>query len=182
MHGYFVEQMAMYSSYHRDLRNKLTHFIGVPAIAFSLLIPTAWLEIAQVGPYTVSVATLLAVAVMLFWILLDAPLGISTALFYIPFLAIADWISGMTATTGWIVFAVFFVGGWVFQLVGHGFEGRKPALVDNLLQIFIAPMFLMAEVWFALGLRRGLHDEVENRWRDYLPDNAAADGQAAEAR
>ena len=47
--------------------------------------------------------------------------------------------------TTWIVFAIFFVGGWVFQL-GHAWEGRRPALADNLFQAFIGPMFIMAEV------------------------------------
>ena len=50
-------------------------------------------------------------------------------------------------------FGALFVGGWILQLVGHVFEGRRPALVDNLLQIFVAPIFLMAEVFFALGYK-----------------------------
>ena len=50
------------------------------------------------------------------------------------------------------------------------FEGRKPALVDNFMQVFIAPMFLIAEIAFALGLRKPLAAEVEARWRDYLPE------------
>jgi uncharacterized membrane protein YGL010W len=41
------------------------------------------------------------------------------------------------------------------------FEGRKPALTDNLFQIFIAPVFLMAEVFFALGLKRDVLEKVE---------------------
>ena len=68
---------------------------------------------------------------------------------------------------GWIWFAVLFVGGWILQLVGHGFEGRKPALADNLFQIFVAPIFLAAEVFFALGYKPQLHqrcsDGLESR-------------------
>ena len=60
------------------------------------------------------------------------------------------------ADGAWIVFAVFFVGGWIFQFVGHVFEGRRPALMDNLFQAFIGPMFIMAEALMALGLRRDL--------------------------
>ena len=58
---------------------------------------------------------------------------------------------------------MFFVGGWVFQLVGHVFEGRRPALSDNLFQIFIAPIFLVAEVFFALGLKRDVRRKIEER-------------------
>jgi uncharacterized membrane protein YGL010W len=54
------------------------------------------------------------------------------------------------------VFGAFFVGGWAFQLVGHVWEGRRPALADNLFQAFIGPMFIMAEVLMALGLKQEL--------------------------
>ena len=64
--------------------------------------------------------------------------------------------------------------GWDLQLVA-AFEGRKSALVDNFMQVFIAPMFLIAEVAFALGLRKSLAAEVEARWRDYLPKGEKGD-------
>ena len=54
-------------------------------------------------------------------------------------------------------------GGWILQLIGHVFEGRKPALADNLFQIFMAPIFLAAEVFFALGYKPRLHENVQNR-------------------
>lgn len=54
------------------------------------------------------------------------------------------------------VFAAAFVGGWAAQLVGHAIEGRRPALADNVLQIFNAPLFLTAEVLVALGFRSDL--------------------------
>jgi uncharacterized membrane protein YGL010W len=56
-----------------------------------------------------------------------------------------------------------FVGGWALQLWGHVYEGRKPALVDNLFQIFVAPIFLAAEVFFALGYKPALHAAVQKR-------------------
>ena len=168
MHEYFVEQMAMYSAYHRDFRNRLTHFVGVPSIAFALLVPMAWGGLVEVGGYTVSFATVFAAGVMVFWIVSDPPLGVATTVFYLPFLAVADWVGGMDRSIGWTVFAIFFVGGWVFQLVGHGFEGRKPALLDNLVQIFVAPVFLMSEIWFALGLRQELRAAVADRAPRYF--------------
>jgi uncharacterized membrane protein YGL010W len=33
------DQMSFYAAYHQDARNKATHFVGVPMIAFSLMIP-----------------------------------------------------------------------------------------------------------------------------------------------
>jgi len=60
-------------------------------------------------------------------------------------------------------FAAFFVGGWILQLVGHAFEGRKPALVHIPFQILIAPIFLVAELFFALGLKREVLRKIEAR-------------------
>lgn len=170
MRIFFIEQMAMYSSYHRDLRNKLTHFIGVPAIAFSLMLVMALLPLGHFDGMTVSLATLFYVSVSLYWILLDRPVGIVTTLVHLPLYLIAAWLAE-TRPTGdvWILFTVFFFGGWVFQLLGHLFEGRKPALTDNLLQIFIAPSFLVAEIFFAFGLRKNIAKAVETRWREFLP-------------
>ena len=67
------------------------------------------------------------------------------------------------ALLGWTWFAILFVGGWILQLVGHVFEGRKPALADNLFQIFVAPIFLAAEVFFALGYKPRLHAAMRER-------------------
>ena len=48
--------------------------------------------------------------------------------------------------------------------MGHVFEGRRPALSDNLFQIFIAPVFLVAEVFFALGLKPDLLKKSKRGW------------------
>lgn len=52
---------------------------------------------------------------------------------------------------------------WIAQFVGHGkFEGRAPALLDNLFQaIFLAPLFVWLETLFALGYRPELQARVE---------------------
>ena len=177
MRRYFIEQMAMYSAYHRDPRNRATHFVGVPMIAFALLVPMSLAGLFSLGGYPVSVGTLFAAAVILYWIVCQPAVGIAAGLFFVPFVWFAHWIAAQGPATAWAVFAVAFVLGWVIQLVGHAFEGRKPALMDNLLQIFIAPVFLMAEALFALGLLKPLHDAVEARWPAY--SRAARQQQAA---
>ncbi len=174
MQRFFIEQMAMYSAYHRDGRNKATHFIGVPAIAVSLLIPMAMLRFADLGGYSLTLATVFAVAVMAYWIVLDPPFGVATAAIFVPGVWFADWLAHQSALAAWTSFGILFVGGWIIQLVGHAFEGRKPALVDNLLQIFIAPVFLVAEVAFAMGLRKPLHDAMMQRMPAFLPKGGAA--------
>ena len=152
----FARQLATYASYHRDHRNRATHFIGIPAIVFSILVPLA---LANVGG--VSAALLVAIAAVLGWIALDRVIGFAMLAMMAPMLLIAEWVAGFGSATAWTVFAIFFAGGWAFQLVGHVWEGRRPALADNLFQPFIGPMFIMAEVLMMIGLKQDLKAVID---------------------
>ena len=150
--------MATYAAYHQDARNKATHFIGVPVIVLSLFIPLAWLRIGDV-----SAGMLFAAVVVAYYFVLDVPLALAMLVVFGALAWIGERIAMMGPVAGWSWFAVLFIGGWVLQLVGHVFEGRKPALTDNLFQIFVAPIFLAAEVFFALGYKPALHAAVQER-------------------
>jgi uncharacterized membrane protein YGL010W len=56
-----------------------------------------------------------------------------------------------------------FVIGWVFQFIGHYFEGRKPAFVDDLVGLLVGPMFVVGEVLMALGLLQRMHRDIERQ-------------------
>jgi uncharacterized membrane protein YGL010W len=156
------EQMAFYAAYHQDARNKATHFIGVPVIILSLFIPLAWPRIEIAGmPFTA--AMLFAAAVLAYYFILDVPLALAMSAVTLTLLWLGHQIAALGAGPAWTWFAVLFVGGWILQLVGHGFEGRRPALADNLFQIFVAPIFLCAEIFFALGYKLGLHRGIQER-------------------
>ncbi|HEX7005658.1 MAG TPA: Mpo1-like protein [Alphaproteobacteria bacterium] len=169
---FFERQMAMYTTYHRDWRNRLTHVFGVPAIIFGLLVAMGmwrW----HIGGYDLSFGVAFALAVFVLWLVLDVGLALPLIVLLVPVLVLAEYIAREApALTAWTVVAVFFVGGWVLQLLGHVYEGRKPALVENLFQIFVAPMFLVAELLFALGLRQKLHGRIEACIRAHFPDFA----------
>jgi uncharacterized membrane protein YGL010W len=156
------DQMSFYAAYHQDARNKATHFIGVPAIMLSLFVPLAWIRF-EAGGVTITAAMVFAAVVLIYYFFLDVPLALAMVVITVALVWIGHQIAGLGTSQGWIWFAVLFVGGWILQLVGHGFEGRKPALADNLFQIFVAPIFLAAEVFFALGYKPDLHRRVQQR-------------------
>ena len=156
------EQIASYAAYHQDARNKATHFVGVPLITLAILVPLSWIHV-EISEFRVTAAMLLAAAVLAYYFVLDVPLALAMLVVFGLLIWLAEHIAALGATQGWIWFAVLFVGGWILQLVGHVFEGRKPALVDNLFQIFVAPLFLAAEVFFALGYKRQLHAAAQQR-------------------
>ena len=157
--SFFARQLAVYASYHRDERNRATHFIGIPAIVFSILMPLALVRVDGV-----SAAVPVALLALIGWIALDRVIGLAMLAVILPMLIVAEWIArSYGSAIAWIVFAVFFVGGWLFQLAGHVWEGRRPALADNLFQAFIGPMFIMAEVLMALGLKQDLKAAIDGR-------------------
>ena len=158
------DQMSFYAAYHQDGRNKATHFIGVPAIMLSLFIPLAWIRFdIGLGGITITAAMVFAAVVLVYYFVLDVPLALAMFVVTCALVWGGQQIADLGAVQGWIWFAILFVGGWILQLVGHVFEGRKPALADNLFQIFVAPIFLAAEVFFALGYKPHLHQRVQRR-------------------
>jgi uncharacterized membrane protein YGL010W len=52
---------------------------------------------------------------------------------------------------------------WIAQFIGHGkFEGRAPALLDNLVQaLFLAPFFVWFEILFYFGYRPELKSRLD---------------------
>lgn len=52
---------------------------------------------------------------------------------------------------------------WLAQFVGHGaFEGRAPALLDNLVQaLLLAPLFVWMEILFFFGYRPELKQRMD---------------------
>jgi uncharacterized membrane protein YGL010W len=158
------DQMSFYAAYHQDGRNKATHFIGVPAIMLSLFIPLSWIRFEiGLGGITITVAMVFAAVVLVYYFTLDVPLALAMFVVTCALVWAGQQIADLGAVQGWIWFAILFVGGWILQLVGHVFEGRKPALADNLFQIFVAPIFLAAEVFFALGYKPRLHAAMRER-------------------
>lgn len=153
--------MALYAAYHQHPHNKLTHVFGVPAIIFAVLLLMAYPQV-EVGGVPVSLAALFVAGMTLFYISLDVVIGATVGLLAVPLLLLAHWVAAQPLEVGIAVGLATFIGGWAVQLLGHKFEGNKPALTQNLLQIFVALLFLGAEAFFALGLRKELEREVEH--------------------
>jgi len=150
------QQLDSYAAYHRDPRNKATHFFGVPLVTFSLFLALSWFRLWYAPDLPITAASLFYLAVSLYYLRLDWSMALLQLPFTLALLVAADrvalWPMGVSVS----VFLAAFVGGWIIQLLGHAIEGKRPALADNLLQIFNAPLFLTAEVLFALGRRRDL--------------------------
>ena len=158
-----LDLLSQYAQYHRDRRNILSHFVGVPMIVFGLgvllarpgfvlsglALTPAWVVFAVVAAWYLSRGDLglgLAVSALVGLLLLMAQ-SVATG-------SVAAWL-------GWGVGS--FVVGWLIQFVGHWYEGKKPAFVDDVIGLLVGPMFVTAEALFALGWNRPLLAEIERR-------------------
>ena len=78
-------------------------------------------------------------------------------------LAVAAPLAGQT-TAIWLGWGLGLFGvGWVIQFIGHYYEGRKPAFFDDVMGLLIGPLFVAAELGFAMGLRKDVQAQIEQR-------------------
>jgi len=158
-----TELLSDYAAYHRDRRNIATHLVGVPLIVFAVCILLSR-PAFEVAGFELTPAWLVF-ALSAAWYLTRGALalGLTTSALIALMTAAASAIAaGATSTWLWLGIGLFVVG-WAIQFVGHHYEGRKPAFVDDLTGLMIGPMFVVAEVMFALGWNRALLSEVERR-------------------
>ncbi|MNV67165.1 hypothetical protein D3C71_1599520 [compost metagenome] len=96
----------------------------------------------------------------LFYLRLSFGFGLAMVVILAVFLWVGAWIAALP-TAAWLASGIgLFVVGWIIQFVGHYYEGRKPAFVDDLVGLLIGPLFLVAETAFAMGLARDTHDAM----------------------
>jgi uncharacterized membrane protein YGL010W len=100
----------------------------------------------------------------LFYLFVELPgiVGPTCALIVLGFFKAAIHIHNIVPNCGKIALVVHIIA-WIAQFLGHGaFEGRAPALLDNLFQaIFMAPIFITMELFFYLGYKAKFQAEIE---------------------
>ena len=157
------ELMVQYAAYHRDRRNIATHFVGIPLIVFAIGIFLARAQF-DVDQAHLSAAWVLW-GVTAAWYLSRGNLVLGVATAAVNGLLI--WGAhplAMGGTGAWLACGLgTFITGWVLQFIGHYYEGRKPAFVDDLVGLLVGPMFIVGEALFAAGLCLPLAHEIEQR-------------------
>ncbi len=143
-----------YGQSHRHPFNKACHWICVPAIVLTVLgalslVPlpglTARWNWAHLG-------TLSAALALLYYVRLSPVLALGV----LPLLGLA--FAGVDALAAlrwplWQSCLAIFVLAWIGQFVGHAVEGRRPSFFRDLQFLLIGPLWLLACVYRALGIR-----------------------------
>ncbi|KAF9879961.1 hypothetical protein CkaCkLH20_02772 [Colletotrichum karsti] len=179
------KHLTFYGAYHHNTVNIGIHMACVPLILFSgfclatntgTLIPLpAWLTVPNLD---LNLGTLAAITWGGLYVLLEPVAG--TLLAAICLAATAAGNSFRLENpdlTNKVAIGVHVVC-WIFQFIGHGaFEGRAPALLDNLVQaVFLAPLFVWLEFLFKLGYRQELKGRVDKAVEKEIAKFKAAKG------
>ncbi|KAH8748487.1 hypothetical protein F5882DRAFT_525397 [Hyaloscypha sp. PMI_1271] len=163
------KQLRFYGAYHHNPVNIGIHMTCVPLIlAFGILLATnsptliplpEWLTIPNLP---LNLGTIGAILYSGFYILLEPVAGSALLPLIIGWTAYANHLTTtMPSEINKIAIGVQIVA-WIAQFVGHGvYEGRAPALLDNLAQAFLlAPFFVFMEALFHFGYRPELQKRV----------------------
>ncbi|KAF1810673.1 DUF962-domain-containing protein [Eremomyces bilateralis CBS 781.70] len=163
------KQLLFYGAYHHNPVNVGIHITCVPAILLTAFLFGTNSPSIPLPPYLSSetfplnAGTVAAVLYSGLYILMEPVAGSLLAPLLLGGTAYANHLTkayGMTAN--YLALGVHVVS-WLAQFVGHGaFEGRAPALLDNLVQaLFLAPFFVWFEILFFFGYRPELKARLE---------------------
>ena len=159
-----TDLLAQYAEYHRDRRNIVSHFVGVPMIVFGIGVLLARPVVTTAGSFTVTLGWIVF-AFAAAWYLTrgGAVLGLAVVAVVGALMALAHQVADASVPV-WLAWALgFFVVGWIIQFVGHWYEGKKPAFVDDIVGLLVGPMFVVAEAMFLFGWNKPLQAEIERR-------------------
>jgi uncharacterized membrane protein YGL010W len=156
-----VALLQRYAQYHRDRRNIVIHLVGVPVVVFALGLLLARPAFA-VGGLALTPGWLVFTPVALWFVTRgQLGLGVATALGVGLLVGLAHRMGGGTAAQGLAWAGACFVVGVTVQLVGHYYEGRKPAFADDPTGLLVGPMFVTLELLAPLGLFKDLMAAIE---------------------
>ncbi|KAH8692197.1 DUF962 domain protein [Talaromyces proteolyticus] len=164
------KQLVFYGAYHHNTVNVGIHMIFVPIIlitAFQLAINIPFeISLPDALEYKylpLNAGTLASIVYGVGYILLEPVVGLVSVPLLLGAAAYMNYLTATYGATATYWSLGIHVVSWIAQFVGHGvYEGRSPALLDNLFQaIFLAPLFVFLEYLFTLGYRPELQRRVE---------------------
>ena len=143
---------AAYSDDHRHPTNQWLHVLCVPAIVWSLLALVYCIPLGA-GLPTGSLAAVMAIASVAFWLWLSVPIGLgAAAMMALSWGSVAALHAAFGTTVLAVIGASVFVVAWVGQFIGHHIEGRRPSFFTDLVYLMIGPVWVLAKGYRKLSV------------------------------
>jgi len=130
---------ADYAAFHRTAGNKACHSLGIPLIVLSTLALLAQVPLFAVSGVTVTLAEVLIVLFVAYYLTLDVALaGLMLAAY-----AVLDVAGRYLAP--WPAVGVLALG-WILQGVGHYvYEKNSPAFFRNFVHLAVGQLWILAK-------------------------------------
>jgi uncharacterized membrane protein YGL010W len=164
-HRHTLDLLTQYAAYHRDPRNIVMHFLGIPLVVFGLGVLLARLHLTLPGLVDLTAAWVAFCFAGAWYLSRRGPvaLGVVATAAVGVLVALAHGVAG-GGVAAWLAWgAGSFLFGWAFQFLGHYYEGRRPAFLNDIFGLLVGPLFVTAEALFSLGWNRPLLAEIERR-------------------
>ena len=145
-----------YGESHRNPWNKLSHWVCVPVIVWTVVallgaIPCPAARQSEVVP--VNWATIVLALAQIYYFRLSLSLGLGLLMYNL----LMCWITALVQTSApwplWQIALALFVLAWIGQFIGHIVEGKRPSFFKDIQFLLIGPAWLMSFVYRSLGLR-----------------------------
>lgn len=112
--------------------------------------------------FKIDAAFVLVTLLSVYYLILDVFVGLTLVIQLWTFIFLANFLHGILSTWEYIAIIILCqVVGWGTQFFGHYIEGKRPALIDNIFQIFNAPYFVMIEAFFYFGYKPELYSKIK---------------------
>ena len=143
-----------YGDSHRHPTNKALHWICVPPIVLTVLglLTLVPLPLVTARWPALNLGVLAAALAVIYYFRLSPAL----ALGLLPLLVLAFVAIAALAALPWPLWlscVVIFVIAWIGQFIGHAIEGKRPSFFKDLQFLLIGPLWLLAFVYRAAGIR-----------------------------
>jgi len=133
----------LFASFSFEIKSAfISNYFGVENVSFTL-------------------AGILSVGVLIYYLILSFPLGILALILFGPLMWSVHHVVNMEYH--FIIAISVFVIGWVIQFIGHYYEKAKPAFMDDINQLLIGPLFVIAEIYFSLGRGKVLDKSITEK-------------------
>ena len=133
---------AEYGAYHRDRRNLICHEIGIPLIVLGIIALLRLLPVISGANVNLNLAEFAVLATSVYYLSLGRAVRVAAVI------AVAGMIAlfFLAAYIAWPYAIGAFVVGWVFQFIGHAYEGKSPAFLTNLLHLLVGPLWVASHL------------------------------------
>jgi uncharacterized membrane protein YGL010W len=130
---------ADYAAFHRTAGNKACHSFGIPLIVLASLALLARVPLFAVSGLTVTLAEVLIVLFVAYYLTLDATLAGLMLVAYALLDAAGRFLDPLPALG-------VFVFGWILQGVGHYvYEKNSPAFLRNFVHLAVGQLWILAK-------------------------------------